>query len=55
MALKIYEWNNSTYQFDDGAVPAGAVEVKAVAPGNKAVTPENKAVSDGKPATRAKR
>ena len=55
MALKNYRFNGSTYQFDDSAVPDGAVEVKAVVPENKAVTPRNKAVSDGQPATRAKR
>ena len=55
MALKEYSFNGSTYQFDDSAVPVGAVEVKAVVPVNKAVTPSNKAVSDGKPATHIKR
>ena len=29
MALKIYELNGLTFQFDDQDVPAGAVEVKA--------------------------
>ena len=45
MALKVYEFNGGTYQFDDSDVPAGAVEVKAEAPANKSVSaPENKAV-----------
>ena len=30
MALKVYSYNGSTYQFDDQDVPAGAVEVKPI-------------------------
>lgn len=30
MALKVYSYNGSTYQFDDRDVPSGAVEVKRV-------------------------
>lgn len=60
MALKIYELNGLTFQFDDQDVPAGAVEVKPVdvivgevvaddqdvpAELEKAVTPANKAVT----------
>ncbi len=57
MALKIYEYNGATFQFDDSDVPAGAVEIKAAAPANKSVTPENKAVdhADTKPAASRKR
>lgn len=44
MALKNYEYNGGTYQFDDSNVPVGAVEVKASKPENKSATPENKAV-----------
>lgn len=47
MALKNYEYNGGTYQFDDGDVPSGAVEVKAASPLNKSVVPENKAVDHG--------
>lgn len=57
MALKIYEYNGATFQFDDSDVPAGAVEVKAAAPANKSVTPEDKAAVNGrsKPAVNTKR
>jgi len=57
MALKNYEYNGGTYQFDDSDVPDGAVEVKAAAPSNKSVKPENKAVEDGrsKPSASGKR
>jgi hypothetical protein len=57
MALKNYEYNGGTYQFDDSDVPDGAVEVKAVTPANKSVKPENKAADDGrsKPAVNTKR
>lgn len=57
MALKNYEYNGATYQFDDSDVPDGAVEVKASKPENKSVTPENKAVDggDSKPAVNRKR
>ena len=57
MALKNYEYNGGTYQFDDADVPAGAVEVKAAKPVNKSVAPENKAVDhgDSKSATRTRR
>jgi hypothetical protein len=57
MALKNYEHNGSTYQFDDSDVPDGAVEVKAEKPANKSVAPENKAVDDGanKPAAGRRR
>ena len=47
--LKIYKYNGGTFQFDEGAQSAGAVEVtaepprKAATPANKAVKPENKA------------
>lgn len=47
MALKNYEYNGGTYQFDDSDVPDGAVEVKAEKPANKSVAPENKAVDHG--------
>lgn len=57
MALKNYEYNGGTYQFDDSEVPHGAVEVKAAAPSNKSVKPENKAAVDGrsKPSATGKR
>jgi len=57
MALKNYEYNGGTYQFDDSDVPAGAVEVKADKPVNKSVAPENKAVDNGdsKSAARGRR
>jgi len=57
MALKIYELNGATFQFDDSDVPAGAVEVKASKPENKAVTPEDKAAVNGrsKPPVNTKR
>lgn len=45
MALKEYEYNGGTYQFDEDSVPKGAkpVEVKAVKPRNKqAPAPVNK-------------
>ena len=42
MALKIYELNGSTFQFDEDDVPVGAVEVKSVAPANKQARPANK-------------
>lgn len=43
MALKEYEYNGSTYQFEEGQEPAGAVEVKqAPQPKNKQRTPKNK-------------
>lgn len=49
MALKNYEYNGATFQFDDSDVPDGAVEVKASKPENKSATPENKAVDGGDP------
>lgn len=57
MALKNYEYNGGTYQFDDSDAPVGAVEVKAVKPQNKSVTPADKAVDDGraKPTVNTKR
>jgi len=57
MALKVYEYNGATFQFDDADVPDGAVEVKASKPQNKSVTPEDKAADDGrsKPAVNTKR
>lgn len=57
MALKNYEYNGGTYQFDDEDVPDGAVEVKASRQHNKAVTPTDKAVDggDSKPAANRKR
>ena len=57
MALKIYEYNGGTYQFDDSDVPDGATEAKAEKPSNKSATPTNKAVDDGdsKPAATGKR
>lgn len=60
MALKIYEFNGSTYQLDDQDVPDGAVEVRPleVVQGEfvpdvseeKTTAPKNKAV---KPANKA--
>jgi hypothetical protein len=57
VALKNYDYNGSTFQFDDSDVPDGAVEVKASRPANKSVAPENKAVDDGgtKPSATRKR
>lgn len=57
MALKNYEYNGGTWQFEDDEAPEGAVEVKAAKPANKSATPENKAVDDGdpKPAASGKR
>lgn len=57
MALKNYEYNDGTYQFDDSDVPDGAVEIKSERPANKSATPSNKAVDDGdsKPAANRKR
>ena len=57
MALKNYEFNGATYQFDDSDVPDGAVEVKAEKPSNKSVTPADKAADSGrsKPAVNTKR
>lgn len=57
MALKEYEWNGSTYQFDPKEAPADAVEVKSSKPANKAVTAENKGGADdgGKPASSRQR
>jgi hypothetical protein len=57
MALKNYEYNGATYQFDDSDAPDGAVEVKAATPKNKSVTPEDKAADDGrsKPSATGKR
>lgn len=57
MALKNYEYNCGTYQFDDSDVPDGAVEVKAERPKNKSVTPADKAADDGrsKPSASGKR
>lgn len=46
MALKTYSWRDSTYQFDDQDVPAGAVEVKREVPQNKQAEPANKGVED---------
>lgn len=47
MALKEYEYKGSTYQFDDGDVPKGAVLVatKAREPQNKSRQPKSKAQS----------
>lgn len=60
MALRIYAFNGSTYQFDDQDVPAGAVEVRPhdvirgelvpEVPEEKATTPKNKAA---KPSNKA--
>lgn len=36
MALKEYEWNGSTWQFEDGAAPKGAVLVSAEKPSTQA-------------------
>lgn len=50
MALKIYELNGLTYQFDEAKVPTGAVEVaakEAPKPTNKARVVRNKAVKRG--------
>lgn len=50
MALKIYELNGLTYQFDEANVPTGAVEVtarEAPKPVNKARVVRNKAVKRG--------
>ena len=44
MALKVYEYNGSTFQFDDSEAPEGAIEVKAAEPKNKSKAPANKAV-----------
>lgn len=58
MALKNYEFNGGTWQFEDSEAPKGAVEVKGDKPANKSATPTNKAVDDGdsKPAVgRSKR
>lgn len=57
MALKNYEYNGGTYQFDDSDAPDGAVEVKASTTANKSATPSNKAVDNGdsKPAVSRKR
>jgi hypothetical protein len=49
MALRNYEHNGATWQFDDSDVPDGAVEVKAAVPANKAVTPEDKAPESSEP------
>lgn len=46
LALKNYEYNGGTYQFDDADVPDGAVEVKSEKPSNKSVAPANKAATD---------
>ena len=42
MALKEYEYNGSTYQFDESNVPVGAVLVKQVERKNKQGKPANK-------------
>lgn len=46
--LKLYKWNGSTWQFEEGLAPAGAVEfvpeTKKAEPKNKSVEPQNKAV-----------
>lgn len=57
MALKNYEYNGATWQFEDSEAPDGAVEVKAEKTANKSATPENKAVENGdtKPAATGKR
>lgn len=49
--LKLYRYNGGTFQFDDSAVPEGAVEFKAPKPAESkaAPAPKNKAV---KPATK---
>ena len=50
MALKIYELNGLTYQFDEANVPTGAVEVsakEAPKPANKSRVVRNKAVKRG--------
>lgn len=47
--MKIYIMpNGRKYQFEDGKVPEGAVEVKAVEPQNKSVAPKNKTVKGKK-------
>lgn len=42
--LKIYRYNGSTWKFEEGKQPAGAVlvEEKAAQPENKAAKPANK-------------
>lgn len=42
MALKQYEWNGGTWQFEESEAPEGAVEVKAKKPANKTRTTKNK-------------
>ena len=63
MALKIYNWNGSTYQFTEGQQPAGATlagatppaapTVKADPPKNKARTPRNKTTKPAAPEPQA--
>lgn len=42
--MKEYEYNGSTYQFDEDNVPDGAVEVKAAPANKQAEKPKNKQV-----------
>lgn len=51
-ALKIYEYEGRTFQFNDEDVPDGALEVKAHTPLNKQVKPADKAAKsvNSKPA-----
>ena len=58
--LKIYEYRGQKYQFEDGEQPAGAVEVRKVAPPEKvAEMPEEKAKAPAdkarKPANKARK
>lgn len=56
MALKIYELNGLTFQFEEGAAPKGArpVDGKAAKPAaNKGRTPRNKAAKPAAPAADA--
>lgn len=42
MALKEYEFQGSTWQFEESQAPKGAVEVKSKPINNKARTPRDK-------------
>lgn len=42
MGLKIYDYQGSLYQFDEGEEPAGATLAKGAMPENKARSPKNK-------------
>ena len=51
--MKVYEFNGSRFQFEEGKQPKGAVEVKGRSPKNKAHQGANKTADKAKAAAEA--